>query len=112
MNRSQLVTTTCRITSGQAVSSAVAMGGTSLAGVQTPAAWDAANITIQVSADGVTWGDLWSPSAEVVLTMAAARMNAASPYRMPFMRFRSGTSGTPVNQTANRDLLVYLLDAA
>lgn len=73
-----------------------------------PAAWDAGGITFQVSADNTTWRDLYNSAGEYALTVAAASRALAvdqtlfKAYR--YVKIRSGTSGTPVTQTAARAL--------
>lgn len=74
-----------------------------------PAAWDAANITIQTSQDGTNFNNLYDTTAEVALTSAAASRTLTldgTKLRRGhrYLKIRSGTSATPVNQTAARTL--------
>lgn len=96
------------IGSGSALSPAIPLGEYVLTGIAMPAAWDAAALTFQVSADGgTTWGEMQSTSAVVSYTAAAAQYIAIDPtlWRgINMIKVRSGTSGTPVNQTADRVL--------
>jgi hypothetical protein len=72
-----------------------------------PAAWDTAGITVL---GGNTYGSLANVydqyGNELTLTVAASRsisldgLESLLPWR--YLRLRSGTSGTPVNQTAAR----------
>lgn len=98
------------IDAGSALSAAVDLDGVALVGIQMPASWTAANLTFQVSADGVTYADLYNQSgSEVVVTAAANRYIALDPTLFQGIRrlkIRSGTSGTPVNQAASRTLLL------
>jgi hypothetical protein len=94
------------ITSGTSLSAAVPLGDSVLTGVAMPAGWDAAAITFQASADGgATWGELQSISAVVSVAAAAAQYIALDPaiWRgINMIKVRSGTSGSAVNQTADR----------
>jgi hypothetical protein len=81
--------------------------GHGLVGLILPAAWTAADITVQISLDNVTFADLYAPDGtEVTLTVTAA---ATAIYLTPaqwvcarYVKIRSGTTGTPVNQAAAR----------
>lgn len=101
------------IASGASLSDAIHLDERQLVGIQMPAAWTAASLTFAVSADGVTFVPLYWDGAEY--TIAAAGGAAASlgvslePSAFagwPFVKVRSGTSGTPVNQGAERTLVV------
>lgn len=75
-----------------------------------PAAWTAADITYQGSADGSTWYDLHTdPAGEVVSTVTAGKL--VSVYAEDFetcqwLRLRSGTSAAAVAQGAARTLVL------
>jgi hypothetical protein len=96
------------ISSGSSLSAPVPLGEFVLTGIAMPAAWDAAGLTFQVSADGgTTWGEMQSTSAAVSYTAAAGQYIAIDPtfWRgINMIKVRSGTSGSPVNQTADRIL--------
>lgn len=96
------------ISNGQSLSAAVPLGEFVLTGIAMPAAWDAAALTFQVSADGgTTWGEMQSISAAISYTAAASQYIAIDPalWRgINMIKVRSGTSGSPVNQTGNRIL--------
>jgi hypothetical protein len=89
-------------------SAAVPLGAKTLHGIALPAGWDAAALTFQVSADGgTTWLEMQSISAVVSYTVAAGQYIAIDPalWRgINMIKVRSGTSGAPVNQTADRTL--------
>ena len=109
------------ITSGTSLSAALdltLLGGVP-ASIQMPAAWDAANLTFQVSADGTTFQNYFDSAgagAEIVVGAAASRVIRLVPtdfWGIRFLKIRSGTSGLAVNQTADRALfLVYREDGA
>lgn len=94
------------IPSGQSLSNSVNLGGRSLGAIIMPAAWDAASMTFQASLDGVTWFNLLDDSAaEVTLTVAAndfLRLTLSDWLALRYLKLRSGTSGSPVNQSADR----------
>lgn len=99
------------ISNGTSLSSAVDLGGTTLFAIQIPASWTTANITFQASADGVTYANLYdSTGTEVTVTAAASEFivfSSPAPWLgIRFIKIRSGTSGTPVNQAADRALSI------
>lgn len=81
-----------------------------LTAIIMPAAWTAASITFQVSEDNVTFGDLRDDAHnEVTLTTPAAGEVIAFRNDLKrlfghfrYVKIRSGTTGTPVNQGADR----------
>lgn len=102
---------TAVVASGASLSGAVTLGGYRLAGVVMPADWTAANLTFQGSHDGTTYWNVYDDAGSEVSVTAAEdrdigiRANVAlalAPWR--FLKVRSGTSGTPVNQAADRTL--------
>jgi hypothetical protein len=111
-----------RIPNGTALGTAyVQVGGTvatgaatsasaTLLAVQLPAAWTAAVLTLQASRDGAVWVDLYDRfGAEVTLQAAASRRVLVEPSLVAgveFLRVRSGTAATPVNQGADRDVVL------
>jgi hypothetical protein len=101
------------ITAGTALTQGALPGDHVVVGLKMPPAWDAASLTFQVSIDaGVTWSDLYDESgAEVSLTPAAPAGKYLQISPDPFggiecLKIRSGTSAAPVNQTANRTLIL------
>lgn len=100
------------VSSGGSLSAAVNLGGRAPVAVLMSAGWDSASLTFQASMDGTTYGDVWAPDvsgtqAEVAHAVAAGRFvaldaNAFAGAR--FLKLRSGTSGSAVNQTADRVL--------
>lgn len=96
------------IPSGTALGAGIQSNSLEIVGLSMSAGWDAASITLQGSLDGTTWQNLYDDSgSEVTLSVAAGRYVAIPPALLagvPWLRVRSGTSGTPVNQTADRSL--------
>jgi len=113
VGNAELATATATIANGESLSAAVDLGTGRLAGIVMPAAWTAANLTFQTSPDGVTWRDRYDwLGGEVTVVAAAARsiqVNLADWLGVRFLKVRSGTSGTPVNQGAERVLTLVLV---
>ena len=106
---------TATIANGASLSDAVYLHGEVLVGIRTPAVWDAANLTFQVSMDDVTYLDAYSQAgAEHVVTVTGVDTHiwvdpsAFAGYR--WIMVRSGTTGTPVVQDTGEDArLIYLI---
>jgi hypothetical protein len=102
------------ITSGQSLSIAATLGvNRLLVGIQMDVGWDAAALTFQMSPDGgTTWLEMQGASAVLTYNAAAGQYIAIDPtlWRgVTMLKVRSGTSGSPVNQTATRTLtLIYV----
>lgn len=109
------------IPNGQALSDAVPLGGAEMTGLLMPAAWTAAGLTFQGSLDGVNYFeislDTGAPTAATVPSAAAAAgallvrgaagtSALAQILGIPFIKVRSGTSGAPVNQAAERQIKI------
>lgn len=106
-------TTTATITSGQAVSAGVDLGEQRLAGIILPAGWDAASLSFQTSIDGTNWVELADTSGLIgVAAPAVGRMMMVDPatfYGVRWLKVRSGTAASPVNQTAGRDITLWTM---
>jgi hypothetical protein len=102
------------IASGAALSGVVNVDGRRISGIIMPSAWTAAALTFQVSADGVVYNDLYDEAgAEYSITVAASRYigvdaGALELSAVDFIKVRSGTTGTPVNQGAAREIIFVL----
>lgn len=101
------------IPNGTALSNAALVGDHNFVGLQMSAAWTAASLSFQISYDaGVTFHDLYDDSGtEVVLAPAAPAGKYLQISPDPFggivlLKVRSGTTGTPVNQGADRALIL------
>ena len=103
---------TATIANGVALAGAVELGGSALVGIQMPAAWTAANLTAQISVDGTTYQDMYDDEGnEVTITAAASRFIQLIPSEwagVHYIKLRSGTTGTPVNQGAARTLTLVV----
>lgn len=107
---------TVTIASGTSLSGALNLGPmvTGIVAIEMPAAWTAANLTFQVSTDGTTYVNLYNDGGtEATITAAASQTLSmrqdmtAILSKFRWLKIRSGTSGTPVNQGADRSLAVY-----
>lgn len=105
---------TATILNGTALSQPISLADHLLCGIIIPAAWTAANLTLQASdaIDG-TFGDVYdSGGTEKSITVGAAGrtilLNPSDFAGFAFVRFRSGTAAAPVNQGAARDLKLVL----
>ena len=113
------VVKTVTIESGQSLSTEVDLEDYQLCAIEMPSAWDAATLTFQGSStSGGTFKDIKSNGLEVTepgsnLTASAGVINAIDVNAMAlapirYLKIRSGTSGSAVNQTANRTLTLIL----
>lgn len=107
-----LVTASLTISNGTALSPAVDLTQYSLVGLVMPSGWTAANLTFQGSADNSNFFDLYDSGAEVNLGSAAASryilLNPTTFAGLRFLKVRSGTSASPVNQGADRVVTLVL----
>jgi len=111
-----IVPKTVVIASGEALSGVVGLRGAysplgryQLVGLQFPSSWTTADVTFSVSADGSTFVPLYWNGNEYTVGAAASTAVSIEPSALagwPFVKVRSGTSGTPVNQAAERSIEV------
>jgi len=100
-----LETRTVTIANGASLSDAVDLGGRKLVAIDMPASWTAASLTFQASVDGTTFDDLYDGATERSLTVAASRylaFNIADWVSVRFLKVRSGTAASAVNQGGDR----------
>ena len=109
------VATTVTISSGASISAGFETQGMPIVGILCdPTAWTAAGITFQASEPtGTTYGNVYDPTGtEVAVTISTASYaiiqpsDYASCYGSPYVRIRSGTSGSPVTQGGVRTLTI------
>lgn len=101
------------IANGQSLSGAIALGGLRLFGIVMPAAWTSASLTFQMSPDnGASWVNLYDDAGgEYMVAADASRyimLDPAAFAALPIIQIRSGTSGAPVTQGADRTLNLML----
>lgn len=102
---------TITIAASASLSNAVYIGGNRLVAIEMPSAWTAAKLTFQASWDGTTFTEVLVGSAALELTVAAAQtiMLDVLFTGALYVKARSGTAASPVNQGADR--LVRLIVA-
>jgi len=97
------------------LSNAINVDGKRIVGIQTPASWTAADLTFQASFDGTTFNDVYDEAeTEVTVQGAASRYTALDAVALelsglPWIKIRSGTTGSPVAQGAERVLIVVMV---
>jgi hypothetical protein len=104
-------TKTAVIASGASLSGAVDLGGRKLVAIVMPGTWTAASLTFQASPDGVTYYDVYDGATERALTVAASYYSALAIgdwVGLRWIKVRSGATGTPVNQAAERTLTLVI----
>jgi len=104
-----LQTVTATILGTASLSAAVDLMGGRLVGIQMPSAWTAAGLTFQASADGETYADLYDDGGNEVGGSAAASryivFDAGANFEgVRWLKVRSGTAASAVNQDATRTL--------
>jgi hypothetical protein len=103
---------TATIANGASVSGTIDLQRTAIVGFVAPSAWTTAALNIEVSIDGTSWSSAFDAYGLAVGSMSALTAGAAYvvdmvsllPFR--YVRLRSGTSASPVNQAAQRDFKV------
>jgi hypothetical protein len=102
------------VSSGDSVSTVFSVpGGYTICGLEMPTAWtSAASITLQSSLDGTTFMNLYDMfGSEVTIVADASRtilLNSGDLWSCRYVKLRSGTSGTPVLQGADRVIKVII----
>lgn len=106
-------TATASIANAGSLSGAVDLGTMRPARLVVPAAWTAAAISFDVSADGVTYGPLYDQyGSEVSISSAnvvASRQIVLDPtlfMSVRYLKVRSGLNGAVVAQGAQRDIVI------
>jgi hypothetical protein len=108
------------IAASAALSAEVNVGPLRIIGIQMPAAWTAGALTFQavVSQSGATpvFGEVVDP-ANAAISLATptaatymALTTALALLGLGRIKVRSGTSGTPVNQAAQRDFFLVCVE--
>jgi hypothetical protein len=98
------------ITNGTSLSTAAQIGVAQLVGIELPTMTSAA-LSFQASSDGVTWRELFNSDGTTATSVAASTGDRfvqapAALAGVPWVKVRSGTSGSPVNQGADRTINV------
>lgn len=105
--------TSVTISAATSITGIIDLGvNTKLIALEITSTWDAADITFQASSDGVNFRDYYDSGGEIVYSAGTGnRIMAITPKDFAgirYIKFRSGTTGTPVNQTAN-EILKYAI---
>lgn len=103
---------TATIAAAASLSDAVELNGADVLRITMPAAWTAAEITFQVSDDGganfrdlyMEWGFELGAWAEAGISIEASIFLRL--LSIDQIKIRSGTSGAPVAQVAEREILI------
>jgi hypothetical protein len=99
------------IAAGASLSASINLGEGNLASLIMPAAWTAAILTFQGSIDGVNFYDLFDEAGNEIQYTAAAMallvgkmvpVDAYDSAACNYIKLRSGTSASAVNQTVAR----------
>lgn len=103
---------TVTIANGASLSGTLDLAGLTLIGIIMPSAWTAADITVQASLNNTDFFNVFDVfGSELVIKADASRYIPLTPsdfISFRYVKLRSGTSGTVVNQGASRTLtLVY-----
>lgn len=102
-------------TAATALSSGINLNGLLLVGLtKADIDWDTANMTFQVSHDGATYVDLYT-SAGLEKTVTVSIDTDAQYFSLDpsdfagvkYIKIRSGTQATPVQQTESQDIIVH-----
>jgi hypothetical protein len=100
------------IAEGEDLSGSLHINGSIISLLEMPAEWTEAALTFQASMDGENFSDLYdSENTEVSKAVEAGRT-----YMLPFgshqpfvwLKIRSGTSETPVDQEAGRTIKLFV----
>jgi hypothetical protein len=110
------ITRAAVISASGSVSSAVGVGRRIVTGLQMPTSWTAADLTFQGAEkpDGTFQSIYDSDGTEVTVSAAASRAISLTPAEMDALsawasiKIRSGTSGSPVAQAAERTIYVVM----
>jgi len=113
MSTATLSDKTTLIASGTNLSAAVPLDGGMPAAVSIPAGWTAAALTFQASIDGgLTFFDFYDKAATEYAVSVTANRIFILPLNdlagLTHLKLRSGTSATPITQTADRVIMLGL----
>ena len=105
---------TATIANGASLSDAVDLGDARAARIVMPASWTTANLTFQTSPDGSTWNNLYDSYDTEYTVKAAASRSILLPLvdflSIRYLKVRSGTSGSAVNQGGARSLQIVAVE--
>lgn len=99
------------IANGTSLSGAASLGGGTLVGILLPSAWTTAGLAFQASLDGVNFFSVQDNSAEITVAAAASVYVSVPPnlqISALWIKVRSGTEGSNVNQGADRVITLMI----
>jgi len=101
------------IAASESLSDSVDLGSGTVFGIIIPASWTTADLTFQGSVDGTNFYNLFTDDGTEYTVVAAASRFIASInyplyYNLAFLKVRSGTAGSPVNQAAERQIKLVM----
>lgn len=101
------------ISAGESLSDALDVSAGAMVRITTPLGWDAANVTFQISTDGIGYNDLYLGNGEEISIVCyglnrAVIVPPALTSAYNFIKFRSGSKKFPVFQSADRQFAVTL----
>jgi hypothetical protein len=96
------------IANGTSLSGAAAIGSGTVVGLDLPV-FTSAGLSFQASADGTTWREVFNSDGTTATSVGASTGDrlVAAPAALAgaaWLKVRSGTSGAPVNQGADRTI--------
>lgn len=96
------------ISSGQAESGVLKLVSETVVGLYMPSAWDAADLVFSASHDGTNFFDVHDFGAPLTVQADAGQyvpLDVAKFVGIAYVKVRSESGGTPVNQTADREII-------
>lgn len=101
---------TANIAAGQSLSAEADIGNKSIVGIYIPANWTTAGLSFQASIDGgATWAELFDGTLATAAAITVSSITGGTALALAMdptklrgfnaIKVRSGTSGSPVNQT-------------
>lgn len=99
---------TATIAANASLSGAIDLNPSSLLAIAMPSAWTSASLTFQSSYDGSTYFDVYNDAGdEYIIPVVASQfiiLQRKDFLGLGYLKVRSGTTGTPVNQTSARTI--------
>ncbi|TBW32616.1 hypothetical protein EYW49_22010 [Siculibacillus lacustris] len=106
-------TVSVAILNGNSLSGPIDLAGGRLARIVLPSALDGTTVTFRTSYDGATFGNLYDESGNEVAYIVAASRSVRVPLvdwlGVAWLEIRTGTSGAPVVQSADRALTLVMV---
>ena len=96
------------ILSGQAESGVLKLVSETVVGLYMPSAWDAADLVFSASQDGVNFSDVHDFGSPLAVQVDAGQyipLDISKFVGVSYLKVRSESGGTPVNQTADREIV-------